>query len=194
MRLQKILSRIDQLNQQDPNTTGDGSKCVPNELLYSQRMTLLLQLYSNGSPSELLSIACRAQHIQRWTISRQEYPKGRSGYLDWRKNLKLFHAQTTAKLMQESGYDADQISQVEDMLLKRGIKTNQEVQAVEDVACLVFIKYYFGPFVLKFEQEKLFSIIQKTWAKMSQHGQQLALEITEEIPQTSADLIKRALS
>jgi hypothetical protein len=36
--------------------------------------------------SELLRIAVRGQHIERWTSPRKAYVEGRVGYLKWRKD------------------------------------------------------------------------------------------------------------
>ncbi len=194
MKLEKIIARIDVLNNQDPNFTEIQYMKIANEHLYSQRMSELLSFYCVGEPPELVSIACRAQHIQRWTISRHDFPEGRTGYLDWRKELKVFHAKTTANLMKDYDYSEQEIVQVSNMLTKHDIKNDPATQVVEDIACLVFIKYYFEPFVQKFEQKKLLSIVRKTWAKMSDKGHQLALELCHTIPCESAELIKLALS
>jgi Domain of unknown function (DUF4202) len=42
---------------------------------------------------------------------------------------------------------------------------------------LVFLEYYFDPFVVKHDREKVISIITKTWYKMSESGHQAALKI-----------------
>lgn len=51
------------------------------------------------------------------------------------------------------------------------------MQALEDVICLVFMRYYLADFATRHSQEKLVGIIQKTWAKMSSEGQAAALQL-----------------
>ena len=48
--------------------------------------------------------------------------------------------------MEQAEYGADQLEAAEQMLRKQGIKRNSEVQALEDVICFVFLKWYFAPF------------------------------------------------
>lgn len=78
-RLQTAFDAIDQANAADPNQTAG----QPDALLYGQRMTAEQQaLYPDAS--EPLQIACRGQHIERWTLPRDAYPMDRPGYLAWR--------------------------------------------------------------------------------------------------------------
>ena len=56
---------------------------------------------------------------------------------------------------------------------------------------LVFLSYYFAPFAAKHSDEKIISILQKTWRKMSETAQQIALKA--ELPEHLAALVKRAL-
>ncbi|MCP5094775.1 MAG: DUF4202 domain-containing protein [Chloroflexi bacterium] len=55
----------------------------------------------NNTVSEALQIAARTLHIRRWEIPRESYPRNRTGYLKWRTNLKYFHANKTAEIMQD---------------------------------------------------------------------------------------------
>jgi hypothetical protein len=61
----------------------------------------------------------------------------------------------------------------------------------EDVICLVFLEYYFDPFVQKHDREKMKNIILKTWNKMSEDGHQQALKIN--FSDANFQLIKEAL-
>ena len=69
--------------------------------------------------SEVLKLAVRAQHIQRWISSRNDYPMTKPGYMQWRSNLKNHHAELASKVMQQKGYDAETIQQVASLLKKR---------------------------------------------------------------------------
>jgi hypothetical protein len=142
--------------------------------------------------SRALQIAARAQHICRWKIARDEYPMDRVGYLKWRETLKKMHADITADILKEVGYEDEFIERVSFLINKKLIKKNEESQAIEDVICLVFLDYYFEEFAAKHEDEKLIDILQKTWVKMSEEGHAEALKI--KYSDKSLALIKQAIS
>ncbi|WP_114749984.1 DUF4202 domain-containing protein [Pleomorphovibrio marinus] len=177
-RFEKTIEAIDSLNSLDPHLEESNGSQIPKELLYSQRMTETLNQYE-PSASETLKIAARAQHIQRWKIPRESYPMDRKGYLLWRTELKKFHGKLTADIMAKHAYSEAEIKKVEDLINKRRLKTDPEVQTLEDVICLVFLRYYFDEFIQKHEeeQEKIVEIIHKTWKKMSPEGQEAALKL-----------------
>ncbi len=56
------------------------------------------------------------------------------------------------------------------MLRKEGLKRDADVQALENVICFVFLKWYFAPFAAKHEDSKVLDIVQKTARKMSEEG------------------------
>jgi len=62
---------------------------------------------------------------------------------------------------------------------------------LEDVICLVFLEFYFDPFVHKHDREKMKNIILKTWNKMSEKGHAEALKINYSA--SNLQLIKEAL-
>jgi hypothetical protein len=191
-RFQQTITEIDELNALDPHLESDGNTEVPKELLYGQRMsTMLLEFDQNAS--ETLKIASRAQHIQRWKSPRENYPMDRKGYLLWRTELKKFHADLAGSIMQKHGYSAEEIQKVDDLINKRRLKTDPETQTLEDVVCLVFLKFYFDDFIDKHSQEesKIIEIIQKTWKKMSDKGHEAALQLPHS--EMALGLIKRAL-
>ena len=181
-RFENTLARIDQANQQDPNLESVDGVMQPKELIYGQRMSQQLAEFAPDA-SEVLQIAARAQHIQRWQSPRDSYPKTRAGYLQWRRELGRFHAQQAANIMAEAGYDEDTIARVKALLTKSQLKQDPEVQTLEDVICLVFIRYYLEEFAASQKShEKLISIIQKTWAKMSPRGHEAALALPLNAP------------
>ncbi len=79
--------------------------------------------------------------------------------------------------MLQQGYSAEAVQRVKDLLLKRSLKRDHEVQALEDVVCLVFIEFYLEDFASKHDEPKLIDIIQKTWNKMSGDGHAAALRL-----------------
>ena len=52
-----------------------------------------------------------------------------------------------------------------------------DAQTLEDVACLVFMRWYFAPFAASRTPDELFQIVQKTAKKMSARGREAALEL-----------------
>ncbi|MCA9563880.1 MAG: DUF4202 family protein, partial [Myxococcales bacterium] len=175
----------------DPNLEVVAGESVPKELVYGQRMSEWLhKLYPN--PSDSLQIAARAQHIRRWDIPRADYPMDRKGYKDWRTALGKYHAEVVARLMRESGYEPETVERVEFIVRKRKLKADAEVQALEDVICLVFLQYYFGEFAAKHPDDKVVDILRKTWAKMSPVGHAAALELPLE--GRAAQLVGAALA
>lgn len=175
-KLDKALAAIDQANKEDPNLENIDGQALPKEFIYGQRMSARL-LQFHPEPSEALQLAVRAQHICRWKIPRSDYPMDRAGYKRWRSDLAKFHGETAAMILADQGYDVETIERVKDLLLKRGLKRDDEVQVLEDVACLVFIEYYLDDFARKHEEEKLLDIIRKTWNKMSPAGHAAALQL-----------------
>jgi hypothetical protein len=61
------------------------------------------------------------------------------------------------------------------MLRKEGIKRDPDVQALEDVACLTFLRWYFLPFATSHDESDISRIVQKTARKMSPRGRARAL-------------------
>jgi hypothetical protein len=189
-KFQQAILRIDQENQKDPHSETWNGQEFPKELLYSKRMTGWLKKFQPGA-SEELQLAARSQHICRWTIPRESYPMDRKGYLQWRTELKNFHAQKAQEILKESGYTHDVIDRVKSLILKQRLKTDKESQTLEDVVCLVFLEYYFSEFAEKHPEHKVISIVQKTWKKMSDEAHQVALTIN--LSSNDLTLIQKAV-
>lgn len=168
-RLEEVLSAIDAANSADPNLERDGTNERAAAWLYGRRMTAeLKRVYPDAS--ELLQIAARGQHIERWKTPRSSYPEGRKGYLKWRRDQSDFHGKRLAALMAESGYDTADRARVQQLLRKEGLKSDHEVQMLEDVICLVFLRWYFAGFAQGRNDEQLYRIVFKTARKMSDEG------------------------
>ncbi len=189
-RLGKAIELIDRANSEDTNRETWQGEEYPRELLYARHMGRWLGNL-DPDPSEARQLAARAQHIRRWTVPREDYPEGREGYLRWRKFLYRFHADQATAILREVGYDGATIDAVRQMIGKEGIKRNADVQLIEDVACLVFLEYYFPPFAQKYDADKLVDIVRKTWKKMSGQGQQAALGLS--LPDDLGRVVAKAL-
>lgn len=189
--IERVLDAIDAANAQDPNQIEVDGEMHPAELVYGQRMSAMLgELHPDASCA--LQLAVRAQHIRRWVVPRSDYPMDRKGYLRWRADLKVRHAEMAGEVMAECGCPAAQIERVGVLVRKQGAKRDPEAQAVEDCACLVFLAHYFADFAAKHDDEKLISIVRKTWRKMSEPAHKAAIEL--ELPPRLAAIVEKALS
>ncbi|MGB3148202.1 MAG: DUF4202 domain-containing protein [Paracoccaceae bacterium] len=168
--LTATLAAIDSANQADP----DRSEGAPAALLYGQRMTDELMRLAPGA-SDLLQIATRGQHIERWTSPRSAYPEGKEGYLKWRRDLGQFHARRVAEIMEAHGYDGVASAKVGSMIRKEGIKRDPDTQLLEDVICFTFLRWYFQPFASGRDPDALLRIVEKTARKMSDAARKQAL-------------------
>lgn len=169
--LNKAIALIDAANAADP-TLEDGE---PAARLYGERMSSELdRLFPDAS--DVLKIASRGQHVERWKLPRKDYPEGRAGYFAWRKEQGRRHGERVAGIMAEAGYDEAAQARVGVLLRKEGIKRDDEVQALEDVICFTFLKWYFSPFADTQKPEALPRIVERTAAKMSVAGRARALQ------------------
>lgn len=190
-QLDNVLSAIDNINKDDINTTTVDGVEHPKELLYGQYMSACLNQHWPEA-SDYLQIAVRAQHVKRWHLKRVEFPTGKQGYLTWRKELGAFHAATTKAIMLKHDYTEDESERTASIIRKEKLKSNSESQTLEDVACLVFLQYYFDDFAAKHTEEKIIRIVQLTWRKMSEQGHAIALTLS--LPDHLAAIVNKALS
>lgn len=160
--IETALHLIDAANAADP-TLEDGQ---PAALLYGQRMSdEAARLFPDAS--DVLRIAARGQHVERWLLKRIEFPEGKEGYHAWRREQGRRHGERVAGIMAEAGYSVEDQARVGVLLRKEGIKRDPEVQSLEDIICFVFIRWYFADFAAKRSAEDLQSIVEKTARKMS---------------------------
>ena len=193
---EKALDLIDAANSADPNRVSADGREWPKELLYSERMSDMLQRYAPEA-DDAMKLAIRAQHIERWKSPRNAYPMDRIGYLKWRKDLYKIQADTAAGLLQQAGYEDDVTERVRNSVAKKNIKSNPDTQLLEDVTDLVFMEHYMLEFVDKhpdYSEEKWIDIIQKTWNKMSTRAHEFALSGKVELPESLVPLIKKAVT
>lgn len=192
----QAVANIDAANSEDPNKVSVDGKEWPKELLYSTRMSDMLDRYAPDA-DEAMKLAIRAQHVQRWKSPREDYPMDRIGYLQWRKDLYKFHAQTAADLLEQAGCDDDVIERVKQAVAKKQIKQNPDTQLLEDVTDLVFIEHYMLEFAGKhpeYDEEKWLDIIRKTWKKMSDQAHEFALSGNIKLPEPLIPLIQKAVA
>ena len=176
-RFARAIALIDAANAADPNVMRYGGAPRPKEVLHAELLTRWVETLRPDAPEALL-LAARGQHIRRWEHPRAGYPEGRTGYLRWRTGLYLFHAEETARLLGQAGYDDEMAGRVSQIIRKQGLGRDPDVQAIEDGLCLVFLETQLDALAGKLERDKMVTILRKTWKKMSPAARQLALELT----------------
>lgn len=194
-RFNNTIAAFDAVNEKDPNHIAVNGEMRSKELVYAERMSEMLDRYAPDA-SEALKLAARAQHIERWVIARDAYPKTKPGYFQWRNALKQHHATLAEHIMREHGYDDATIASVSSLLKKENLKTNPEMQTLEDVIVLAFLAHDLTAFVEKYKdysEEKFIHILRKSYQKMSKKGQQAALEIID-IPSALLPVVQKAVA
>lgn len=190
-KLCRAFEQFDAANSEDPNTLTINGVEQPKELVFAQRLTQAV-LTLDPNAAEPLQLASRCQHICRWKTPRSSQPMGRTGYLKWRAGLKKFHAETSAAILREIGYDEVTVARVQSLNQKKNLKSDPDCQTLEDALCLVFLEYQFDALIDTTEEEKMIRIVQKTWAKMSDQGHAAAEKLVYSTTATS--LLQKALT
>jgi NTP pyrophosphatase (non-canonical NTP hydrolase) len=184
------ISLIDEAHAQDPKIKIVNGEDVPYELFYAQQMTKYLNLRApNASP--ILKVAIRAQHFRRWEIPRDSYPLGKPGYFKWRTFLKKRQGDLAAAICLGCNFTNEEAEEVARLIRKEDLKSNEETQILEDVACLVFLDDQFEAFKTEHDEAKIIDILVKSLKKMSKEGITLAAKI--DMSEKSQVLIGKAV-
>ena len=142
-------------------------------------------------------------HGCRWQLPRSSFPMTRPGYLTWRAKQKSQAAADVASLLAAPAIAPPLSPEARDrvaaLVRKEGLVSasggggDAETQALEDVACLVFLDDQFDDFEAKadIDEDKMVGILRKTWGKMSEPGRQLALGM--DLSERAKTLIGKAL-
>lgn len=180
----RAVARFDELHAED--ATGHATR-------YHKALSEFVSGLAEDA-SEALRLAAHCQHLRRQQLPRSAYPEGVLGYKRWRSELARLHADEAKNILIGVGYDNALAERVSDLLLKKRLKSDAEVQTFEDAICLTFLAVDFAPFAAKHPEEKVIDIVRKTWAKMSERGHAEALRLAAELPDGLRSLIERALS
>jgi len=181
---------IDAVHASDPSRTPDGRAA---EWVYADRMEAWLQRLVPDA-SELLRLAARCQHLERWSVPRASFPLDKPGYHAWRRSLYTRQAERAKSLLIEAGIKPEDAAEVAVWVSKTGLKSNPGTQALEDAACLVFLENEISGFASQhadYPREKFIEILRKTWRKMSPSACSAALAL--ELPPAIAALVKEAV-
>jgi hypothetical protein len=180
---------IDAAHSGDPK----GLDGRPAELVYADRMEAWLVRLAPNAP-ELLRLAARCQHLERWSVPRNSFPEGRAGYLSWRKDLYGRQAERARELLLQAGAESREAEEAATWISKTGLKINPNTQLLEDAACLVFLENEIAGFAAQhadYPRAKFLGIIQKTWRKMSPAAREAAHGLS--LPPGIAELVKEAV-
>ena len=190
-RFTRAIAAIDAANAADPHRILIRGLERPKELAHAELVTEWVEKLEPDA-SEALLLAARAHHLRRWSIPRNTYPNGRSGYLRWRKALHEQHAREVAEILVDAGYDEATISRVQDLVRKRGLGRDPEVQVLEDALCLVFVETQLLALAERVgDDDKMTDVIRKTLVKMSPAAIELAKGVA--LPPGDEALLARAL-
>jgi Domain of unknown function (DUF4202) len=176
-RLRRAIAAIDAANAGDPHTIVARGQRRPKEQAHAELVSEWIEVLAPGASAEL-KLAGRAHHLRRWEIPRADHPEGREGYLRWRRALQDFHADETAAILRECGYDGALIRRVSDLIHKRGLARGEpEAQVLEDALCLVFLETQYREIAERLSEDKLLDVTAKTLRKMSERAKVLALDL-----------------
>jgi hypothetical protein len=190
-RFAAVIAAIDAANDADPaRVIADGVE-RPAATVYGERMSAWLARLAPEA-GELLRIAVRAQHLERFNLPRSAFPMGKPGYYRWRNEQKRRHAERLTDLMHAAGYDEAEAARAAAIVRKDDLRADTETQLLEDCACLVFLEHEFADFAVLHAPEKLVDILAKTWAKMSPPAREAALKLP--LPAHLAALVKEAVA
>ncbi|CCF50731.1 hypothetical protein NDA10_005960 [Ustilago hordei] len=148
--------------------------------------------------SELLRLAARCQHLERFLTPRTSYPEGKAGYLKWRRDLYKIQADRAKQLLLNAGVEGSDwvhkwVSKTE---LNPGKDTgDMGTQLLEDAAVLVFLQEELEVFAGEhgdYKEEKFVDIIKKTWRKLSNLGKEEALKLT--MPKGLEPIVMKAVA
>ena len=190
----KAIKLIDTANGEDLNQEICEGETWPKELLYSYRMSNMLERYAPDA-DEVVRLAVRAQHIQRWKSPRSDYPMNRKGYHQWRAALNTFHAETVAEVLRKVGYDDVFIDRVKRIVSKQSLKTNSDTQLLEDVAGLVFLEHYLEDFAVshpEYDDKKWNDILSRVWNKLSRQAHLFIREGHIALSKSMCDMVQKS--
>ncbi len=172
-RFERARAAIDAANADDPNRIVVRGEDRPKEQAHAEMVTEWVQRLRPDASDELL-LAARAHHVRRWESPRDSYPPGRAGYLRWRRALHDHHAHLVGEILGDADYEPATIERVQEIVRKRNLARDSDVQALEDALCLVFLETQFDELNARVDPEKMDDVIRKTLVKMSGDGKELA--------------------
>jgi len=179
MTLEEAFAAIDAENAGDPHG---------KELDHAERAVEWIRWLRPDAPAELL-LAARGHHVRRWEIPRTDEPDGRAGYLRWKRRLQQHHADILGRVLSGSGFD---VARIQAIVSKKQLKTDPDVQSLEDALALVFLETQLSELGQKLDDDHMVDVLAKTLRKMTPVGQAAAAALTYD--DHGMKLVQRAIA
>ena len=189
MNLEAAFDAIDAANAGDPNTITVRGSVRPKEQAHAELAVEWVRRLVDDQ-SDALLLAARAHHVRRWEIPRSSEPEGRAGYLRWKRRLQQHHAAVVGEVL-AGLVDPAVVERVQSIVRKEALRTDPEVQALEDALCLVFVETQFGELTDQLGEDHMVDVVAKTLRKMSPSGRSAALELP--LDESAVRIVGRAL-
>jgi hypothetical protein len=174
--IDEAFAAIDAANADDPDTIVVRGERRPKEQAHAELAVEWVR-HLVDDPSDALLLAARAHHVRRWEIPRADEPDGRAGYLRWKRRLQQHHADVVGRVLDGIAEPAT-IERVQAIVQKERLRSDPEVQALEDALCLVFVETQFGALTDQLGDDHMVEVVVKTLRKMSPDGRQAALGLS----------------
>lgn len=155
-------------DHQDELSYADGVEGWALRLL-SRDATTESELASGPGGLELVKLAARCQHLERFLTPRSTFPEGKMGYLKWRRHLYFKQADRAKELLAQAGVPQDEQNLVHKWVSKTDLQPgkltgDKGTQLLEDAAVLVFLQDQLADFAQQhqdYSKEKYISILSK---------------------------------
>ena len=177
--LDDAFAAIDAENADDP---------VGKELDHAERAVRWVRTLRPDAPDELL-LAARGHHVRRWEIPRSSEPEGRAGYLRWKRRLQQHHADVLGRVLEGRGFDVERVQAI---VQKERLRTDPDVQTLEDALALVFLETQLAELNEKLDDDHMVDVLAKTLRKMTPDGRAAAASLTYDAH--GASLVQRAVA
>jgi hypothetical protein len=162
--LERAFEAIDRENADDPHG---------KELDHADRAVAWIRQLRPDAPDALL-LAARGHHVRRWEIPRAAEPDGRPGYLRWKRRLQQHHADVLGRVLRDVGYDDATLERVQAIVKKERLKSDPDVQSLEDALALVFLQTQLTELGEKLDDDHMVDVLVKTLRKMTPAGREAA--------------------
>ncbi|MCA9623959.1 MAG: DUF4202 domain-containing protein [Myxococcales bacterium] len=187
----RALARFDEVHQSDPRPAPlDAGQTW--SAAYHRRLSAWLERL-DPEASEALRLAGHCQHLRRFAWPRSDYPPGRAGYKAWRVATAQKQSEEAQAILREAGVAEATIARVGELLEKRGLGRDEDVQRLEDAVCLTFLETELAGFADRHDHTTLLRVLRKTWRKMSPAGRAVALDEVQALPARARDLVLEAV-
>ena len=165
-RYDRAVAAIDAANGDDPNRVTVRGDDEPLALAHGR---LAVEWVTRLVPDadDALLLAARAHHLRRWEVPRSSYPEGKAGYLRWKRDQRVRHANDIEALLADAGYDTVTIERTQALIRRDDLRNDAGAQAVEDAACLVFLETQLASVADRLDHDHLLDVLRKSARKLS---------------------------